>query len=216
MWPFGKQSTGRWGLSEADLMEIYEGRPIQPRHAFPSIEADGIPSLASEDDVRFFSDFADYADLLNCTWLSDTPWRLEQQQNATVGRGPDPIHGRAYDLFYNRVRLGKVEISACFDFSITPMRGYAENPTVELSVELSCPLALPFHSVEQLLNSLARWTVAHENGAFSRCSAAISRALIAVLWDGMQNQVGSLPLEIRLAGAPTAYLAHRAAKPGAS
>ena len=59
------------------LKQLHDTKPINPQHAQPITKPH---SLLGDDDALFFTDFAEFGDVLNSS-LSDerSPWRLQER-----------------------------------------------------------------------------------------------------------------------------------------
>src|SRR5262249_37689349 len=96
--------------------QLYESKPITPIHNPPKTPDGDKYGRARESERRFFTDFNEFADVLNW-WLADTEsrWRLqelpdvERRLNVPFDAGPMP--GRCYALFFNQVKSGRLEIA---------------------------------------------------------------------------------------------------------
>lgn len=106
------------------LRTLMHSKPITPKHEPPKVAGGQFKSVADDDDRRFFSDFAEFADVANW-WLADdtvgTHWRLQELPDGDLSLNVDssygPTLGRCYDIFHNQVRLGRLEIQPGDEYS---------------------------------------------------------------------------------------------------
>src|SRR5262245_51684795 len=100
-------------LKKNFLNRLWRGKPITPKHEAPPPLKKGQWGVHSHD-LQFFSDFEDFADVVN-RWLEDpdNPWRLQELPDAALtlsglGLRDSPSYGRRYAVFHNQVRLGEI------------------------------------------------------------------------------------------------------------
>lgn len=214
-WFFARRQSDRYGQSADDLAKLHHFSPIDPVHTPPSsLEARGVPSLVTDDDRAFFEDFREFGQIANASILRDTPWRIQErdQANLMLSDHDDPEHGRTYDVFYNVLPTGRLELSASFDMTRGLAASYREDRFVRLQLSIERPLSLPFKSVTDLLELLAAFVVARNAEDLAERSRAASRALQAVLWDALQTETYGLPIDICWFGQPMSYLRARDAR----
>src|SRR5262249_22411101 len=104
-----------------DAKLLWDSDPITPKHAPPKFS---FASLPHDGNRHFFSDFAEFADVLNW-WLEDkhvqSRWRLQDlpDDDSNTGAGLDygPLLGLRFAVFYNRARLGELEVSPGGNFT---------------------------------------------------------------------------------------------------
>jgi hypothetical protein len=168
------------------LNELFHSEPITPKHDPPK-EGGNFSSLASDDDKRFFADFAPFANVVN-SWLAgkyvESCWRLQDLPDWTVLLNVDhsygPAIGRCFEIFHNQVKLGRLEIQARYNYS-------PETPHVITEVHLHSVRLLSFESITEFLRIIAMFVcdqkAQYEDGDFcSNVNQAISTALTEALW----------------------------------
>jgi hypothetical protein len=80
-----------------------------PKHNKPRFEH-GL----HEGEAKFFYEFDDFADVMN--WyladeFSSSHFRLQELPDTDVGTAETgPMFGRTYEVFYNQIKVGKLEI----------------------------------------------------------------------------------------------------------
>ena len=122
-------------------------------------------------------------------WLADehvaSRWRLQELPDGDVRLNLDfsggPILGRCYDVFYNQVCVGRLEIRP----------GYAHNastPKVITEVELDKARLLSFHSIVEFLHNIAMHVCEQkpESGEHFDANQAIVSAVTEMLWQNQQ------------------------------
>ena len=121
----------------------------------------------------------------------------------------DPEYGRTYDIFYNAAHVGHLEISAGFDFTNAPGHAYLQAGAVRVQLIVHRPLALPFASLTEFLETLASFLVTRDKTDRAEQAAVTSRAIQSVLWDAAQSDAYGAPLDVQWSGHPTSYLIAR-------
>src|SRR6266699_1821582 len=110
--------------SERDAKQeasILSGLPIDPKHANPKLKGWRI-----SDSLRhFFADFGRFGVIAN-EWppIKDSSWRLQELKDTKLRtfNNDVPKQGRRYDVFYNRQRVGSLEIADTSDYTIEEPR----------------------------------------------------------------------------------------------
>jgi hypothetical protein len=172
--------------------QLYDTKPITPKHQLPKAIGGKLESLVSEKDRVFFADFADFANVVNW-WLADeavgSRWRL-QELPETVLRFPmkfsgyepqGPTFGRSYAVFYNQARLGALEVEPQFGYS-------ADDPRVITYIHLDYVRLLSFQTIRDFfaaIADLACYDRRDRNEYFKTQQAAqqaIDRAMTEALW----------------------------------
>jgi hypothetical protein len=112
------------------LKKLMHSEPITPKHNPQKVAGAEFSSRADDQYRRFFADFAPFADVVN-SWLADefigSRWRLQELPDGDVRLNVDfsdgPRLGRCYELFYNQVSLGRLEIQPGYEYLETPRLG---------------------------------------------------------------------------------------------
>jgi hypothetical protein len=75
------------------------------------------------EELQFFSDFADFANVVNW-WLAEeynsSRWRLQELPKSDLlklGPHDSPSYGRCYAIFHNQVRVGEMEAQDGWKYS---------------------------------------------------------------------------------------------------
>jgi hypothetical protein len=136
--------------------------PITPKHDPPKVAGGAFSSLASDDDRRFFVDFADFADVVNW-WLADehvgSCWRLQDRHERNLILNVDdsyPTLGRRYDIFHNQVRLGIVEISPRYGYSTATPKVFTEIALYQVRLLSFDSIAGFLHGIEMHISEQSR------------------------------------------------------------
>jgi hypothetical protein len=169
------------------LDKLMKSEPITPKHGPPKAAGGAYSTLASDDDRRFFADFADFADVVNW-WLADehveTCWRLQERHEGNLILNVDdsyPTLGRRYDIFHNQVRLGILEIRPQYGYS-------AATPQLFTEIALYQVRLLGFDSIAGFLHDIAMHVSEQSprsDGHFD-VNHAINTALTKALWQNQQ------------------------------
>jgi hypothetical protein len=205
-------------LEKKFLERVFDTKPITPKHQPPPPLQKGY--AVREKELRFFSDFADFADVVN--WRleeNDHPWRLQELPEVDLSLHGDfnhgPIYGRSYAIFHNQERLGTLEISPGIQYS-------AETPRVITRIQLEFVRVLSFDAIRTFLTDIADHTCDLYENTEERFQAeqAIDRAMTEVLWRtsqvsrfrGPDFTEGYGELNLRLDGTATWYIGRRDCK----
>lgn len=195
------------------LRTLMHSEPITPKHEPPNVAGGQFKSQADDVDRRFFSDFAEFADVANW-WLADetvgTHWRLQELPDGdlslNVNSSYGPTLGRCYDIFHNQVRLGRLEIRPGDEYS-------AAAPRVITEVELQYVRLLSFDNIAGFLGTIAMH-VCDDNpksDEYFNAYQAIVGALTKALWQTQQitefddldgQDWGELQLQLRGVASP--------------
>jgi hypothetical protein len=93
-----------------------------------------------------------FADVVNW-WFADehvgTDWRLQELPDTELRQNVSdmPQFGRGYDVFYNQVRIGTLEVSPGADYG-------SENPDVRTSIQLEWMRLLHVYTIREFLSSV--------------------------------------------------------------
>jgi hypothetical protein len=196
---------------------LLHSKPIEPKHQPPRAAGDPIfSSLARDEDHCFFADFKEFANIVN-SWLGEalggSPWRLQELPDTEkkLNYMDEPTFGRRYDIFYNQVALGTLEVSPGYPYS-------AEEPNVYTDIELDWVRLLPFKTIHDFLVGVALHVCRPERNStnYLEARADIDRAMTKVLWEN--NRISEFDfgqdygeLRLRLAGSAVWYLKRRQA-----
>ena len=202
------------------LQQLMRSEPITPKHNPPRVAGGDFAILASDADRRFFSDFAEFADVVN--WdLSDenfgSGWRLQELPEGdvrlNVNTEDGPTLGRCYDIFHNQVRLGRLEIRPGLDYS-------AETPELRTEIQLDNVRLLSFDNITGFLGDISTHVCDSDpkSDEYFNASQAIVRALTKVLWESQTiTQYADLDaqdwaeLELHLQGVASSWHLRRRA-----
>jgi hypothetical protein len=165
------------------LKNLLYAAPIEPDHERPKVIGDEYPSLASDDDRRFFVDFAEFVDVVNC-WLAEkyvgSRWRLQELPTTELrlnhfSSGPE--FGRRYALFHNQIKLGELEISPSISYS-------TETPEVHTNIEISWARLLSMDDITNFLDCIAMHVTnpRQDSAEYAAARRTIHFALTKCLW----------------------------------
>jgi hypothetical protein len=134
--------------------------------------------------ASFFSDFAEFADVVNW-WLADehvgSRWRLQELPDDDLRLNvpnDGPTVGRCYDIFHNQARLGRLEIRPGYEYN-------AATPKVLAEIELECVRLLSFDNIAGVLGDIAMHVCKKhpEDGEYFDANQAIVGVLTKALWE---------------------------------
>jgi hypothetical protein len=176
------------GLNKKAAKLLWDSEPITPEHEPPKVAGGEFSSQADDDFRRFFSDFAEFADVVNW-WLADehieSRWRLQELPDGdlslNVNFSDGPTLGRCYDIFHNQVRTGRLEIMPGYPYT-------AESRTVMTDIEVESVRLLSFDSITEFLGAIAMHVCDSKNKTdeTSDVHQAITTALTKALWKNQQ------------------------------
>jgi hypothetical protein len=196
------------------FLNTLKGKPIAPKR----VNADALPNYASDSDKQFFRDFADFGDVVNW-WLADkyvdSPWRLQEltDTHLSLSGGDYPSFGRAFAVFYNQVRLGRLEVSADGDYCLL-------GPKVRTEIELHNVRLLSFDTVRGFLFHIALHVSDQDRKKSQehlQIQHAIEQAMARAVWNTLNHISGFQDLdgqdwgelEVRLEGTAFWYFGRR-------
>jgi hypothetical protein len=206
-------------LRKQFITAVMSSKPIVPKHQSPKSMGGQLENtfLVSREDRMFFTDFVDFGVVVNW-WLGDedvgSPWRLQELPNTelSIGFRDTPSFGRRYDIFYNQVRLGTLEIYPGYPYS-------AEQQTVYTAIELEWVRLLDFDTLRGFLENIASHVCNNDTRSkeYLETRVYIDRALSRVLWQNQRitqfdfDGQGYGELELLLEGSPVRYFDRRQA-----
>ena len=171
------------------LQKLMRSEPITPKHNPPKVAGGDYAVVASDAYRQFFSDFTEFADVVNW-WLSHedfgSRWRLQELPESdvrlNVSFSDGPILGRCYDIFHNQVRLGRLEIRPGYEYS-------AATPKVTTEIELDMVRLLTFDTITGFINAIAMHVCEKnpKDGEYFDANKAIFGALIKALWEFLKQ-----------------------------
>jgi hypothetical protein len=135
---------------------LWRSKPITPKHQ-PPPPLDEKQYGVDKETLQFFSDFEDFANVVNA-WLAgpythhlSNQWRLQELPKSELSLWAShagPAYGRTYAVFHNQVRLGEIEIEPDWRYS-------SQNPRVTAHIELDWVRLLHFESFRSFLTDIA-------------------------------------------------------------
>jgi hypothetical protein len=207
-------------LKKKFLNSLWRSKPITPKHQPP---APLKPNTRGVDErvLQFFSDFEDFANVVNWWWLdpdlqNDGPWRLQELPKSELlmlGPPDSPSYGRCYAVFHNQVRLGKIEIQPQWEY-------HTANPLVRVHVELFWARLLALGTIRSFLIDIALHISEYREGTleYLQTNQQIDLSMLDVLWEtqeisqfGMENQPGHGEINLVLSGLASFYIDRRQA-----
>lgn len=196
------------------FLNTLNGKPIAPKR----VNADSLPNYASDADKQFFRDFADFGDVVNW-WLADkyvdSPWRLQElvDTHLSLSGGDYPSFGRAFAVFYNQVRIGRLEVSAAKGYCLL-------DPKVRTEIELDNVRLLSFDTVRVFLSHIVIHVSDQDRKTsqeYLQIQQAIEQATARAVWNTLNHISGFEDLdgqswgelEVRLEGTAVWYFGRR-------
>jgi len=190
--------------------EIEDGEPITAKHVqAAAIDQDGFKSLVSNADREGFARTADFGLRFNnaLTWGG---FRIQEIARTEL-RLPfhdSPVFGRNYDVYFNRLKMGRLAINADSDIVPGNLRG------MYLWLELERPHLLEFGQLRSFLSQFA-YAASDRKDDFDKRSLEIDRTLSSVMWEFMRGESAYLSLEFSQSG-PAVWMLSDEFKPNGS
>jgi hypothetical protein len=193
------------------FLKALRSKPIEPTR----VKQSPLPTYAGEAAKRFCRDFADFGAVVNW-WLADehvgSSWRLQQlpDTDLELSGGDSPSFGRCFAVFYNQVRLGRLEVTDAYGYS-------ASEPKVRTNIQLDNVRLLSFDQVRDfLLNVALHVCNTDERAEYVRTKQEIEQAMTRAVWntlhisgfDDLDGQ-GWGELELSLEGTAFWYFRRR-------
>jgi len=170
------------------LKKLFHSEPITPKHDPPRAAGGEYTFAVTDEDRRFFADFAEFADVVNW-WFAEEyvggRWRLQAlpdgdvRLNVSFDHGP--IYGRCYAVFFNQVELGRLEIRPGHGHSYD-----AATPEVITEIEIDSVRLLSYDTIEDFLSTIASYVCDRnpkDRKSHTDPNQAIVGALTKALWD---------------------------------
>jgi len=162
-------------LKKKSAKKLWRSEPVVPRHDPPKIAGD-----LDERFGRFFAEFKDFADVVNSLEeLCESRFRLQDLPDQYIG--PGAMYGRAFAIYYNQTRVGKLEIH--------PRHGNysTQTPEVSTSVEIDWARFIGFYELRDFLWIIATYVTSPGPDPNSKerivAGLTINSALTKTLWD---------------------------------
>ncbi len=210
-----------YSLKRSVYRELFESDPINVQYdtdrEFTSDER-GCGGIR-EAEIQCYNEFWYFASWINKLYEKlQEPIRLQELRDPLL-RGSaamdGPAFGRRYDIYYNRRKIGYLEVCA----SLIPR--YERDGSVHVEIDLSHipPRVLPFEDVYGFLSVVASLVVSVEKQSprfantteYQDALLQIDRAMLGAVWQITEetSEIGR-SLEITFSGRPDHYreLAH--------
>jgi len=167
------------------LKKLFHSEPITPQHNPPKAAGGGLTYGVTDEYRRFFADFAEFADVVNW-WFAEEyvggRWRLQELPDGDVSLNVSfdhgPIYGRCYAVFYNQVKLGRLEIRPGHPYD-------PATPEVITEIEIDSVRLLPYRTIVGFLSTIASYVCDRnpKDKSHTDPNQAIVGALTEALWD---------------------------------
>lgn len=194
---FGKPRVSKEYASVIEKLESGERR--RPEHRRPrSVTDSGFDSFATTGVIAVFEGFEYFGALLN-RQVSD-PWTVEETAETLVMdyRGDSPELGRTYVLFFNGVRVGRVQVTEGFNeaggFRET-LEWHRVNRAARVLIDIDYLRFIPFDDALSIISAIELFLGNFEDGNAARLLAKLkaSAALTAYLWEVVRADDGHVP-----------------------
>jgi hypothetical protein len=179
-----RKATNPAGLNKKAAKALWGSAPIVPRHNPPTAPGGQFSGLAGQEDRLFFTDFREFADIVN-RWLADdfthSRFRLQDLPDGDLRLNVDfdngPSLGRCFALYYNQTRVGRLEISPGYPYT-------TETPLVYTSIEIDWAQFYGFDELTEFLGAIALHVTSNDPKRAENLAArqAIMAALTQTLW----------------------------------
>lgn len=200
------------------LKELRFGEPIRVKHNTPrSLTPDGKQQWgATEHDFECFQSFWYFPHWINKLYsdLSE-PIRLQELRDTRItGSRSDegPAYGRRYDIYYNRCKIGLLEVCAGFRRAFDPAD---KSVDVEVTIDGVPATALPYSDIFGFLSTVASLVMSATKPKYSHLPngeteydhalSSITTAMAELMWNTQSTDDDRAELSIRLSGTPDHY-----------
>ncbi|MGH6736731.1 MAG: hypothetical protein ACRECX_11720 [Methyloceanibacter sp.] len=205
-------------LKSKVLRELRFGKPIEVKHDSPrSLTPDGQERYgADKHDFDCFHSLWYFAPWVNKLYsdLSE-PIRLQELRDTEIrGSRADegPAYGRRYDIYYNRYKIGLLEICAGLGGALDPAD---KSVDVEITIDGVPPTTLPYSAVYGFLSTVASLVTSTQkpkyahlpNGEteYDHALSTIRSAMTELMWNTHSGDHEWAELNVRLSGYPEYY-----------
>jgi hypothetical protein len=178
-------SPDRPQLKKKAANALWRSKPIVPRHDPPKVAGGDYYGLANEEDqLLFFSDFKDFADVINADLaeeyrpsafrLQDSP---EGDRRLDVDFDHGPTLGRTFTIFYNQTEVGKLEISPGYKYG-------SDSQTVFTSLQIDWARFIGFDELTRFIGTISEHVASNDPKSQERADSwqRINYALMQTLW----------------------------------
>src|SRR4051812_20833879 len=146
-----------------------------------------------------------FATILN-RWLDDTPWRIQElgdPQLRVMALPDSPSYGRRYEIFFNQIRLGTLEIAAVHGYGL-------HHQNIRAAIELMFARLLRFSSIKTFLSFLSPLTTSNVDEE-QRVLFLMHDSMLERLWRieydyELDDRSLGGDFELRFAGSAARYL----------
>jgi len=205
-------------LKRKILTELRFGEPIKVKHDTPgSPTLDGKQQWGAErHDFECFQSLWYFPHWINKLYsdLSE-PIRLQELQDTRIrGSRADegPAYGRRYDIYYNRCKIGLLEVCAGLDRVFDPVD---KSVDVEITIDGVPPTVLPYSDVYGFLSTVASLVTSRKKPKYAHlpngeteyddAMSNIRTAMTELMWNTHSEGDGWTELRVRLSGTPDHY-----------
>lgn len=170
------------------IAEIDEGQRREPQHDVPLVPQSSWGTVDTVDQFAFH-EFAWLGATLD--WSTEDEWSFEETSD-TMRRASyldSPNHGRRWIVYYNRLRLGWVEVSAAPLKLLGTVDDYRASPQARVDMELSLMRFIPTGAAFSILYQTSFFMQSTEGGydaARERARVAADSAMTWYMWDVMR------------------------------
>jgi hypothetical protein len=175
---------------------------IEPKHANPRLKRWGW--RISDSLRRFFADFDRFGLIAN-EWapIKNSPWRLQELKDTRLRTfGNDaPKQGRRYDVFYNQLRVGTLEITDTSDYT-------TQEPRVCANVLIRDARLIALDEVSRFLTSVGTLLSAGTGDEYADARRNIETTLTQAHWakrGGLDDAPG-VAVEVSFFGSAATYI----------
>ena len=201
------------------LDALFRSKPIEVKHKPPkNLTTDGQERFGAEAyDFEFFREFWFFGEAANRSF-KDGPWRLQEIDETEISgmglAGYGPAYGRRYEIFFNQVKMGLLQIIASHhrDFE-------KQDKSVIAEIELDAfPVtALPYSHIRGFLSGLAGLLTKIKRpddggkSEYEQATSNIENALSEAMWDVVSDYTLSEQhsfwgdFTVRIDGTPEQY-----------
>ncbi|MAN77453.1 MAG: hypothetical protein CML24_09750 [Rhizobiales bacterium] len=171
------------------ITQLETGERNQPTHVRPRAVTDnGLESFATPGVQAVFEGFEFFGVLLN-RQVSD-PWTIEETGETRVRdvRSDSPELGRTYTVYFNGVRLGRIQVTEGFqpEGINKPLEWHRENRAARIILDLAWMRFVPYDDAFSLLYALELLLARRGKDMRDRARHAATAALTGYVWEALR------------------------------
>jgi hypothetical protein len=183
------------------IRQLEEGERHVPQHNRPkSIHDSGFESFVTPAHEVLFEDFNWFGALMNRQTAD--PWAVEETPDTLLKDLDDPDLGRTYNVYYNAVMMGRLQIGIGDLHSLLHPQEFIHKRSARAFLQLNWLRFVPYDDAHQFVSALGLLLGRFEEheAAYARAAAAATAALMGYLWESVRVEDAVMDFEYRTEG----------------